>query len=102
MVCILAGRMTPRVQRWRQIAFGVLALFLLLAGVVRFVLFRGPSSLVSGRPLPEGKISPQIACANGRAVLIAPDGSLWKWGMDNTIPNRTHSAVPMRFGEDSD
>src|SRR5688572_9779040 len=94
--------MTPRTQRWRRISLGVVALLLLVLGVVWAILFRGPSSLVGGRPLSQGRVIPQIACANGRAVLIAPDGSLWEWGMNSTIPHGIHSKVPQRFGEGSD
>ena len=94
--------MTPRTQRWQRILLGVVTLFLLLAGAIWVLLFRGASSLLGGRPLPEGKVTPQIACANGRAVLIAPDGSLWEWGMNSTIPRGTHSRAPKRFGGDSD
>jgi alpha-tubulin suppressor-like RCC1 family protein len=94
--------MDARRKRWRNLLIGVLAFVLVLGGFVWFVLFRRPASLVGERVLPGGRVEPQIATANGRALLVAPDGSLWGWGVDNTAPPSKNSKVPVRIGEESD
>jgi alpha-tubulin suppressor-like RCC1 family protein len=64
-----------------------------------------------GKVAPRGKITPQLVGARDRAVLLAPDGSLWSWGAftvwSNVRPNvflvqTTNSASPQRIGSDSD
>jgi alpha-tubulin suppressor-like RCC1 family protein len=39
-----------------------------------------PFGFSVGRPLPRGKVAPQLSSALDVSVLLAPDGSLWCWG----------------------
>ena len=60
-----------------------------------------------GKPLPPGKVQPQLANAMDSAVLLAPDGSLWVWG-ERSLWRRPPfgrsaiSQVPLRVGTNSD
>ncbi len=81
----------------------VLVLIALLAVV------RQPNApgIQMGRPLPPGKVTPQLANAGDAALLLAPDGSLWAWGgtfdgITNLFPHLAISPVPRRIGLDSD
>src|SRR5665213_1810674 len=60
-----------------------------------------------GKPLPPGKVRPQLVNAGDTAVLLAPDGSLWAWGgtyssLTNMFPLPAFSQVPLRVGTDTD
>jgi alpha-tubulin suppressor-like RCC1 family protein len=60
-----------------------------------------------GHPLPPGKVRPQLVNVWDKALLLAPDGSLWAWGgtyssLTNVFPQPTVSQVPVRIGSDSD
>src|SRR5579871_4946105 len=81
----------------------VLILIVLLVTVWRL---QGPY-IQTGRPLPPGKVQPQLASAMDAAVLLAPDGSLWVWGersLWGPSPFRRPaiSQVPLRVGTNSD
>jgi alpha-tubulin suppressor-like RCC1 family protein len=57
----------------------------------------------TGKPLPPGKVRPQLVSNWDTAVLLAPDGSLWVWGeTNNGFPLSALSQVPRRVGSDSD
>jgi alpha-tubulin suppressor-like RCC1 family protein len=85
-----------------------------LIGVVLLVVvhqLRAPPISV-GRALPPGKVKPQLVNAFNKAVLIAPDGSLWAWGgrerMENggwsfarVLPNTADLQVPQRIGSET-
>lgn len=57
-----------------------------------------------GKPLPPGKVKPQLACKYNMALLLAPDGSLWAWGdgLQNVFPPGASLQVPQRVDADSD
>src|SRR5665213_3136957 len=60
-----------------------------------------------GKPLPPGKVRPQLINVGDTAVLLAPDGSLWAWGgtfLSNmcVFPQPVILQVPHRIGSDSD
>jgi hypothetical protein len=56
-----------------------------------------------GKPLPPGKVRPQLVSTVDTALLLAPDGSLWAWGETNSVfPQPTPSQVLRRVGSDSD
>ena len=56
-----------------------------------------------GRALPPGKLSPQLAVGGERAVLLAPDGSLWTWGLAIMASGgRTNTETPVQLGSDTD
>jgi trimeric autotransporter adhesin len=60
-----------------------------------------------GKPLPPGKVRPQLVNVWDTAVLLAPDGSLWAWGgtfLSNmsVFPQPALLQVPRRIGSDSD
>src|SRR5579863_1442821 len=80
-----------------------------LIGVVLLVVVSQyhSSGIWMGKPLPPGKVKPQLANAWSSGVLLAPDGSLWAWGwsgVGNTtlFPQADSSQVPQRIGSDSD
>jgi alpha-tubulin suppressor-like RCC1 family protein len=82
------------------VLFAVLSWWLILSGPNR-------SRLGTGRPLPRGKVNPQLVSAGDRAVLLAPDGSLWGWGgteskLDGLFEKPTVTQIPLRIGSDSD
>jgi len=61
----------------------------------------------AGKPLPAGKVRPQLVNVGDTAVLLAPDGSLWAWGgtyLSNVCvcPEPVLLPVPRRIGSDSD
>jgi alpha-tubulin suppressor-like RCC1 family protein len=90
----------------------LLAWFVALSvgGLLLFWIFKpGPrfSRLAVGRLLPPGKVAPQLISTEDTAALIAPDGSLWIWGGNETglghlFPVPTVLSRPQRFGSDSD
>jgi alpha-tubulin suppressor-like RCC1 family protein len=75
-----------------------------------------PPGIWTGKPLPPGKVKPQLANAWLCGVLLAPDGSLWVWGGSirkyfagsvwtlgrSMFPQAAISQVPRRIGSDSD
>jgi alpha-tubulin suppressor-like RCC1 family protein len=66
-----------------------------------------PLGIWMGKPLPPGKVQPQLANEGDAAVLLAPDGSLWAWGgtefsLKSVFPQPVISQVPRRIGSDSD
>jgi len=66
---------------------------------------RGPVFSV-GRPLPSGKVKPQLVSDADTAVLLAPDGSLWAWGgkesrLSYLFPHPKLSQIPLRLTADS-
>jgi alpha-tubulin suppressor-like RCC1 family protein len=80
-----------------------------LIGVVLLVVVSQyhPPGIWMGKPLPPGKVKPQLANPWSYSVLLAPDGSLWAWGWSafgNTtlFPQADSSQVPQRIGSDSD
>jgi alpha-tubulin suppressor-like RCC1 family protein len=90
----------------------LLAWFVALSvgGLLLFWIFKpGPrfSRLALGTPLPPGKVAPQLITTEDTAALIAPDGSLWLWGGNETglthlFPALTVLSRPQRVGSDSD
>jgi alpha-tubulin suppressor-like RCC1 family protein len=61
--------------------------------------------ITAGRPLPPGKVKPQLASSMEYAMLLAPDGSLWAWGgmdiMRMLYPKYPVWSIPHRIGSDS-
>lgn len=86
-----------------KLAAGVGALVLLL-----FILCgvqRKPFGFSVGQPLPPGKVAPQLCRADEVAVLLAPDGALWCWGVTEhpkTVLVAEPTAGPQRIGADED
>jgi alpha-tubulin suppressor-like RCC1 family protein len=60
-----------------------------------------PLAFSLGAPLLETKVRPQILSGGKVAVLLAPDGTLWVWGEDKSLPNG-RTAIPVRLGDASD
>jgi alpha-tubulin suppressor-like RCC1 family protein len=86
----------------------VATVFLLLALLVIKYEWR-PAGVWVGKPLPSGKVRPQIINVEGigAAWLLAPDGSLWHWGFSpnisaSSMTNHLSPAttVPDRVGSD--
>jgi hypothetical protein len=80
---------------------------LILTVLLVLVLQPDAPAIRTGKPLPPGKVRPQLVIAQDTAVLLAPDGSLWAWGGDqfklkNVFPQPAISQVPRRVGLDSD
>jgi trimeric autotransporter adhesin len=80
---------------------------LILTGLLVLVLLPDGPAIRTGKPLPPGKVRPQLAMAQDTAVLLAPDGSLWAWGggrfnLKKGFPQPGISQVPRRVGLDSD
>src|SRR5277367_6706137 len=66
-----------------------------------------PPGIWMGKPLPPGRVQPQLAIGFDTAVILAPAGSLWLWsgtdyGNVSSSPQPAISPVPRRFGLDSD
>jgi alpha-tubulin suppressor-like RCC1 family protein len=80
----------------------------LAAGLIVLVAKRRDSDEFGVGPArPAGKVTPQLALAMDRALLLAPDGSLWIWGgaqlgPASVMPNQTITPTPVRVGADSD
>jgi alpha-tubulin suppressor-like RCC1 family protein len=83
--------------------------------IALLVLVRQPNApgIQTGKPLPPGKVRPQMVQAWQAAVLLAPDGSLWAWGgttdggaakysLMSVFPRATVLQFPRRIGLDSD
>jgi hypothetical protein len=80
---------------------------LILIVLLVLVLQTNAPLISVGKPLPAGKVKPQLVNAGDSAVLLAPDGSLWAWG--GTVSSLRHilgwpaiSQLPLRIGLDSD
>jgi alpha-tubulin suppressor-like RCC1 family protein len=66
-----------------------------------------PPGIWVGKPLPPGKVRPQVVNAWDFALLLAPDGSLWAWGgtyssLNFLFAQPAVSEVPRRIGSESD
>src|SRR5689334_2997954 len=95
-------------KRWTAIAVSGVVLLLVLA-LILAVVFKAAiddTRFVFGKALPTGKVAPQISITSSRAVLLAPDGSLWAWGgnqsMSPTLPMPGTMNVPRRLSPNSD
>jgi alpha-tubulin suppressor-like RCC1 family protein len=96
---------SPGIRKWlaRFVVAAALILLVLLAVVHQL---RVPPISV-GKPLPPGKVQPQLVNVWDEAVLLAPDGSLWARGgiyssLKLLITQLAASEVPRRVGLDSD
>jgi alpha-tubulin suppressor-like RCC1 family protein len=76
----------------------------LLVGVSQY----HPPGIWMGKPLPAGKVRPQLVNAGFYDMLLAPDGSLWAWGgllgqgvPAGLSPTDSFSRIPHRVGSDS-
>ncbi len=89
------------------------AVLILIASLLVTLLQPNAPGIRTGKPLPPGKVRPQLVQAWQAAVLLAPDGSLWAWGgtMDggaakyslmSVFPRATVLQFPRRIGFDSD
>jgi alpha-tubulin suppressor-like RCC1 family protein len=90
-----------------RLARCALAAALLLGALLTAVLLSNGPGIRTGRPLPPGKVRPQLVCGQDAAVLLAPDGSLWAWGgacgtFPSSSPQSDLSEVPLRIGSNSD
>ena len=99
----------------RKIFLGILGGVALVAFAVAIVLgLSGRSPFPPYRPystgpaLPAGRVQPKVEYKFGTGLLLAPDGSLWIFGGGNSSwgyrpgVRQWPSAVPQRFGTDSD
>jgi len=86
------------------------ALAAALIGVVLLVVFSQshPPGIWMAKPLPPGKVKPQLVNAGFYDMLLAPDGSLWAWGglLGTGVPailslKDSFSRIPQRVGSDS-
>lgn len=91
-------------RRW--IIRALIALLSLVALLLLINLLRD-DALVSGPPLPIGKVQPHLVSAWNTGVLLTPDGSLWAWG--GTVAPLAHifghtnaAPIPQRVGTNSD
>ena len=106
-------------KRWAVISLMGVAFVLLLALVVVAALGLGPdnSKFIVGKALPPGKVAPQLVIDYmERAVLLAPDGTVWFWGGDPSHPAmssfaslasqprapKVMAAAPQRISDDTD
>ena len=85
----------------------VVSVGLLLAVGTATVLIerQKPFGFSVGRPLPRGKVAPQLSRAMGVAALLAPDGSLWCWGgteRPKTALVEEPTEKPQRIGSEDD
>jgi alpha-tubulin suppressor-like RCC1 family protein len=89
-------------KHWRS---AVIVAGIFMASVVLIVIFaRHPEVPFSfGNPLPPGRVAPKLINTWDRAVLLAPDGSLWSWGgtafpLTGLSGGATRSAIPKSLG----
>jgi alpha-tubulin suppressor-like RCC1 family protein len=93
-------------KKWLTRCAVVAALILTVLLVV--VLQPNGPGIGTGKPLPPGKVRPQLVIAQFTAVLLAPDGSLWAWGgglnytLKYVFPQPAISQTPCRIGSESD
>lgn len=75
------------------------------------VWFLKPHAALSGfsvgRPLPPGKVTPQLISTWDMGILLAPDGSLWGWGgnqnkLNSLFPKPGIYSQPQRFNVGTD
>jgi Regulator of chromosome condensation (RCC1) repeat len=81
-------------------AGGLVLLLFILWGVQQ-----NPFGFCVGRPLPPGRVAPQLWRADDVAVLLAPDGGLWCWGLTEfpkTVLVEAPTVWPQRIGADDD
>ena len=64
------------------------------------LIFNKPVSKITVVSLGPGRVKPQIAVEGKRVFMIAPDGSLWRWGY--VSPWATGHTCPCRLGTNSD
>ena len=103
----------------RRVAISLIGAAFVLVLVVVAALEWGSdnnSRFVVGKPLPPGKVTPQLVIDYAeRAVLLAPDGTIWFWGGDLSRPGMSFtagsgartsapnvSAIPQRISDDTD
>jgi alpha-tubulin suppressor-like RCC1 family protein len=80
---------------------------LILIALLVMVLQPNAPGIQMGKPLPPGKVEPQLVNAGDMALLLAPDGSLWAWGetylnLTNLLPQPVISQFPQRIGSAKD
>jgi alpha-tubulin suppressor-like RCC1 family protein len=93
-------------RKWLMLRAAALALALIvLLAAVRYL---GAPPISTGKPLPRGKVTPQLVSTWDTATFLAPDGSLWEWGgtmsagLVSAFPKSSVSQVPRRAGSASD
>jgi alpha-tubulin suppressor-like RCC1 family protein len=105
---------SPGIKKWRTRCAIAAALILIVLLVFEHQLHA--PGIRMGKPLPQGKVRPQLVNAGDIALLLAPDGSLWAWGgtqsklawngtgsrLMGVFPQPSISEVPLRVGADSD
>ena len=52
----------------------------ILLAALAFLIFSKPVSKVTVVSLGPGRVKPQIAVEGKQVFMVAPDGSLWRWG----------------------
>lgn len=87
--------------RWALLVFVVIAIALGL------VLSRErpvpPAFPATSPPIPQSKVKPQLEVTYFAAVMLAPDGTLWKWGSKQfTYLLSADQPVPQQIGTNSD
>src|SRR5688572_25264033 len=93
--------MSTKKIRWALLAFVVIA-----AVLVVFLSREPPTPPIlsaTSPPIPPSKVKPQLEVTYFAAVMLAPDGTLWKWG--SRVPTAilpADSPVPQQIGTNSD
>src|SRR5580658_8893846 len=72
------GQRSPGMRKWLKRCAVAAALILIV--LLALVSQSHPPGIWVGKPLPTGKVQPQLAIGIDTAVMLAPDGSLWLWG----------------------
>ena len=96
----------PSVRKWlRRCAVAAVLIVITVLAVV--ALQPHSPGIRTGKPLPPGKVRPQLVNGWDTALLLAPDGSLWAWGgarfnLMSVFPQPEILPFPHRVGSDSD
>ncbi len=100
-----AGGNARRTKGGRAPKLAACAGALVLLLIILWEAQQKPFGFSVGRPLPRGKVAPQLCRAENVAVLLAPDGSLWCWGgteRPKTLLVEEPTEGPQRIGSEDD
>ena len=95
------GRRWLDMKKWLTRCAVAAALILIVLLAVQHSL--QTAGMWVGKALPTGNVRPQLAVIEGvgEAWLLAPDGSLWGWGKSSPACGFALTAIPRRFGSDT-
>jgi alpha-tubulin suppressor-like RCC1 family protein len=102
---IQAGGNAKLTKGGRALKLAACAGALVLLLIILWEAQQIPSGFSVGRPLLRGKVAPRLCRADDVAVLLAPDGSLWCWGLTKhpkTALVAEPTEGPQRIGSDDD